>query len=556
MKKILLLSAILLLSTSYKVQETSQTSENVVVGNSKPKLVIGIIVDQMRYDYLTRFYNKYSDGGFKRLMIDGYNLKNTHLNYSSTKTAVGHTSIYTGTTPNNHGVIANDWYDKKSKKWINCVGDDSYTSIGSASKKGEKSPHRNQVSTIGDQLHLSQNMNGKVIGISIKDRGAILPAGHSANAAYWYDGDDIGNWISSSYYMNELPKWVCSFNKAKKVDEYLSKTWNTYYDISTYTESTSDDTNYEQKFKGKAKTTFPYDLPKLRVENGNYSLIRETPFGNSLTLDFAIEAIKNENLGKSEFTDLLAVSFSSTDYIGHGFGVSSKEIEDAYIRLDKDLERFLLFLDSEVGEKNYTLFLTADHGATEVPRYLKDQSIPARYIDKKKLRKHIKQIAKELFGTENLIEHTSNNTVYLNKKEIKRLKLNLTDVQQIIADELINYKGIYKTITARTLQTTNFSEGFLSLVQNSYNQKISGDIVFMYKPSSITDYYKNRGGTTHGTGYNYNTHVPLLFYGNGIKKGESSAYHPIIDIVPTLSTILNIEFTNGNTGKVIEEVLE
>ncbi|PHR70868.1 MAG: alkaline phosphatase [Lutibacter sp.] len=556
MKKILLLSAILLLSTSCKAQETTQISENKVIENSKPKLVIGIVVDQMRYDYLTRFYNKYSDGGFKRLMNNGYNLKNIHLNYSSTKTAVGHTSIYTGTTPDNHGVIANDWYDKNSKKMINCVGDDRYTSIGSPSKKGEKSPHRNQVSTIGDQLHLSQNMNGKVIGISIKDRGAILPAGHSANAAYWYDGNDIGSFISSSYYMSELPKWVRDFNKTKKVDEYLSKTWNTYYDISTYTESTSDDNNYEQKFTGKPTATFPYELPKLRAENGNYSLISETPFGNSLTLDFAIEAIKEENLGKSQFTDLLAVSFSSTDYIGHGFGVSSKEIEDAYIRLDKDLERFLLFLDTQVGKNNYTLFLTADHGATEVPNYLKDQSIPARYIDKKKLRKHIKNIATELYGTEKLIEHISNNTIYLNKKEIKKLKLNLAEVQQSIADDLIDYKDIYRTITAKTLQTTDFTEGFMSLVQNSYNQKISGDIVFVYTPSSITDYYKNKGGTTHGTGYNYNTHVPLLFYGNGIKKGESSIYHPITDIAPTISTILNIEFTSGNTGNVIEDVLK
>ncbi|MCF6280267.1 MAG: alkaline phosphatase family protein [Flavobacteriaceae bacterium] len=556
MKKLFFLSVILLLSTSCKAQEITQTSENKIIKNSKPKLVIGIVVDQMRYDYLIRFYNKYSKGGLKRLMNNGYNLKNTHLNYSSTKTAVGHTSIYTGTTPNNHGILANDWYDKPSKKWINCVGDERYNTIGSPSINGKKSPHRNQVTTIGDQLHIAQNMQGKVIGISLKDRGSILPAGHSANAAYWYDGDDIGNWISSSYYMKELPKWVQNFNEAKKVDEYLSKTWSTYYDISTYTESAPDLNNYEQKLKGKSTATFPYDLPKLRALNGNYNLIRETPFGNSLTVDFAIEAIKNENLGKSEFTDLLAVSFSSTDYMGHGFGVSSKEIEDAYIRLDKDLERLLLFLDTQVGKNNYTLFLTADHGATEVPKYLADRSIPARYIDKQKLRNDIKQIAKEYFGTDNLIEHISNNTIYLNKEEIKNLKLNLTSVQEIIANELINHKYIYKVVTAKTLQTTNFTTGFMNLVQNSYNQKLSGDIVFVYKPLSITNYYENQGGTTHGTGYNYNTHVPLLFYGNGITKGETFQYYPIIDIAPTISALLNIEFPNGNTGKVIEEVLE
>lgn len=558
MKKIFFLSSLLLFLTSCKSQEvvSNEVSEHLTINKSKPKLVIGIVVDQMRYDYLIRFRDKYGEGGFKRLMNEGYNLKNTHLNYSSTKTAVGHTSIYTGTTPDNHGVLANDWYDKATKKWINCVGDERFNTIGSSSKNGKKSPHRIQTTTIGDQLHLAQNMNGKIISISLKDRGAILPAGHTANAAYWYDGNAIGNFISSDFYMDKLPSWVDKFNNDKKVDDYLSKTWDTYYDISTYIESTTDNNNYEQKFKGKSTANFPYDLPKLRVENDNYNLIKETPFGNSLTLDFAIAAIKNENLGKSKFTDLLAISFSSTDYIGHGFGVSSKEVEDTYIRLDKDLERLLLFLDTEVGKTNYTLFLTADHGATEVPRYLFDNKIPARYVDKKELRKQIRQIAKEYFGTENLIENISNNSIYLNRDEIKKLQLNFIDVQQVIADELINHKDIYKTVTARTLQTTNFITGLIHFVQNSYNQKLSGDIVFVYKPSTITNYYENKGGTTHGTVYNYNTHVPLLFYGNGIKKGSSNTYYPIIDIASTISTLLEIEFPNGNTGKVIEEVLK
>lgn len=556
MKQLILLFVLAFTLINCKAQGHNTTSNSTIEKSNKPKLVIGIIVDQMRSDYLSRFYNKYSEGGFKRLMKDGYNLKNAHFNYSSTKTGVGHASIFTGTTPENHGVLSNDWYDKQSKKMINCVGDNRYKTVGTSSSEGQKSPYRIQTTTIADQLHLAQNMNGKTIGISIKDRGAILPVGHTANAAYWFEGNDEGKWITSTYYTDKLPSWVTRFNNSNRVENYLSKPWNTYYDISTYNESTNDNNNYEQVFKGKKTPTFPYELPKLRAGNNNYSLIKDIPFGNSLITDFAIEAIKNEKMGQSQFVDFLSVSFSSTDHIGHGFGVSSKETQDAYIRLDKDIERLLIFLDNEVGKDNYTLFLTADHGAAEVPQYLIDNSIPAGYVNKKELRNHIKNIAKDLFNSDKIIEHISNNNIYFDKQEIKGLGLNLGEAEQLMADELIEHKDIYKTVTARTLQTTDFIEGPLSLIQNSYNQKLSGDILFIYKPSTITNWYENKGGTTHGSGYNYDTHAPLIFYGNGIKKGLSHQYHPIIDIAPTLSALLGIEFPNGSTGKVIEKVLK
>ena len=555
MKQSILLFVLAFILINCKAQESSVISNSTIEKTNKPKLVVGIVVDQMRYDYLSRFYNKYSEGGFKRLMKGGFNLKNAHFNYSATKTGVGHTSIFTGTTPENHGVLSNDWYDKQTKKMINCVGDNRYKTVGTSSSEGQKSPNRIQTTTIADQLHLAQNMNGKTIGISIKDRGAILPVGHSANAAYWFEGNDEGKWITSTYYTDKLPNWVTNFNNSNRVENYLSKPWNTYYDISTYTESTNDNNNYEQAFKGQKTPTFPHELPKLRAENNNYSLIKETPFGNSLITDFAIEAVKNEKMGQNQFIDFLSVSFSSTDHIGHGFGVSSKETQDTYIRLDKDIERLLISLDNEVGKGNYTLFLTADHGATEVPQYLIDNSIPAGYVNKKELRNHIKNIAKDLFNSDKIIEHISNNNIYFDKEEIKKLGLNLGEVEQLLADELIGHKDIYKIITARTLQTINFTEGPLSLVQNSYNQKLSGDIIFVYKPSTISNWYENKGGTTHGSGYNYDTHTPLIFYGNGIKKGMSHQYYPIIDIAPTISALLGIEFPNGSTGKVIGKVL-
>ncbi|WP_042249682.1 alkaline phosphatase family protein, partial [Jejuia pallidilutea] len=341
-----------------------------------PKLVVGIVVDQMRYDYLTRFDKKFGENGFKRMMREGFNCKNNHFNYVPTYTGPGHASIYTGTTPKYHGIIGNNWYDKDIKKMVYCAGDTTVNSVGTAAASGLMSPHRMLTTTFADENRLFTQMRGKTIGVSIKDRGAILPAGHSANAAYWFQGGQEGNWISSTFYMDALPKWVNNFNNSKKAESYI-KDWNTFYDIETYTESGADLNNFEGKFKGKETATFPYNLKALSKKNGGFNILKTTPYGNSLTADFALAAIDGEGLGQDNITDVLTVSFSSTDYVGHKFGVNSKEIEDTYIRLDKDLERFFAALDEKVGKGEYVVFLTADHGAIDVPAYLQSAKIPA-----------------------------------------------------------------------------------------------------------------------------------------------------------------------------------
>ena len=522
--------------------------------HKKPKLVIGIVIDQMRYDYLTRFADKYSEDGFKRLLKDGFSLENAHYNYIPTYTAVGHASIYTGTTPTNHGIISNNWYDKYLKKNIYCVDDTSYKTIGNDGSAGKKSPFRMQTTTITDQLHLAQNMNGKTIGIAIKDRSSILPAGHTANAAYWFDGGSEGKWISSSFYINSLPKWVVEFNNSGKVDEYLSKPWNTLYDISTYTESLSDDNIFEKTFKGEEKPVFPHNVPNLRAENDNYSLIKGIPAGNYLTTDFVKAAIIGENLGTSEHTDFLAVSYSSTDYIGHQFGVASKEIEDTYLRLDKDLAELFSFLDDKVGKGNYTLFLTADHAAVQVPSYLESIKIPANYFKAKEFEEFVNKITLKYFKSDNLVEDISNFQIFLNKENIETLNLDVNTVAQKISDEVIYFENIYKSVTSRTMQNTTFSNGILHKLQQGYNQKISGDILLIPNPSTINS--SSRKGTTHGSGYNYDTHIPIIFYGNGIKSGSSKKAYTIIDIAPTISNLLKIEFPNGTTGRIIDEIFE
>lgn len=544
MKKFLLFLLLITSLTNFKKAPDNQ---------EKPKLIIGIVVDQMRYDYLTRYFNSYGNDGFKRLLREGYSLENAHFNYIPTYTAVGHASVYTGSTPDHHGIIGNNWYDKFLKKEIYCVDDIRYSSIGTESKYGQKSPYRMLSTTVTDQLLLAQNMRGKAIGIALKDRSAILPVGHTATAAYWFEGGNKGNFITSSFYMKELPKWVVDFNNQKKAQFYTSQPWNTLYDIKSYRNSTPDNSIFEGVFKGEKFPVFPHDIPNLKAENGNLSIISETPFGNSITLDFAKAAIISEKLGKTNETDFLSISFSSTDYVGHKFGVDAIETEDTYLRLDKDLADLLKFLDKEVGLGKYTVFLTADHGAVRVPAYLDSLKIPAKYFDAKKFKIFLDSISNKNFKSTELVENMSNYQLFLNKDKITSLGLKVDEVAEIFANELVNFETINKAVSAKTLQNSNFTKGILNVLQNGYHQKFSGDVILIPNPASIS---RQKTGTTHGSGFSYDTHVPIIFYGNGIKKGVSKKYYEITDIAPTIANLLRIEAPNSTTGKIIDEVLK
>lgn len=548
-----LLIAIFFISTfQVQAQNSKNSSDKDNTIKTSPKLIVGIVVDQMRYDYLTRFYDRYGDGGFKRMMREGYNLKNNHYNYVPTYTAPGHTSIYTGSTPKYHGIISNNWFDKSINETVYCTGDESMTPVGTKNDAGKMSPHRMKTTTFADENRLFTQMKGKTIGIALKDRGAILPAGHTANAAYWFHGGDEGVWVSSSFYMDKLPKWVEKFNGSKKANSYL-KEWNTLYDIKTYVASNEDNTKFEGGFKGKETPTFPYDLKKLKDTNGGYEILKATPYGNSLTTDFALAALEGEDLGKDEITDVLTVSYSSTDYVGHNFGVSSKEVEDTYLRLDKDLERLFAGLDAQVGKGNYTVFLTADHAAIEVPAYLKSLKIPAGYFDGKAFKEQVNNFMKAHFSEDNLIQNISNNQIFLNREKIADLKLNLEEVQQTIVNEIIKYENIDKAYTGISMSRSSFTSGVEELIQNGYDQKRSGDVIYVYPPQFIS---YSPTGSSHGSSFNFDTHVPLLIFGKGIKHGETFQKTIITDIAPTMSALLGTGFPSGATGHPLDFVLE
>lgn len=532
---------------------TVKAQKNPVKSNEfeRPKLVVGIVVDQMRYDYISRFWNGYSEGGFKRLVKDGFNFKNNHYNYAPTSTGPGHASVYTGTTPASHGIIGNDWYDKEIGASVYCAADNTYASVGTTSAAGQMSPKQLLTTTISDQLKLHTQSRSKVIAIALKDRGAVLPGGHTADAAYWFHGKEEGSWISSTFYMEALPSWVTQFNS--KVPQQYKKPWNLLKSEKAYTQSGSDKNNYEGTYRGETAAVFPHDLVSLWEANGAYDILKATAYGNSLTADFALAALKGENLGKGVDTDFLAVSFSSTDYVGHQFGVNSREIEDTYYRLDLDLERLLKALDAQVGPGNYSIFLTADHAAVQVPTYLNDLKIPSGYFDSKVFKEKLNAYVADHFGSEDLIENISNYQVFLNRDLAAQLDINLREIQEDLAQFILQDSAVERTYTAHQMWGGEYTKGIPYILQNGYNPKRSGDVLFILKPAVIS---YSRTGSTHGSPQIYDTHTPLLFYGKGFKRGATYERSEIPDIAPTVAAMLGIAFPNGTTGKPLTQVLE
>lgn len=539
-------SLILVLFLFFSLQARAQISNN-----DRPKLLVGVVVDQMRYDYLDRFWDRFGEGGFKRLVNEGYSFKNNHYNYMPTSTGPGHTSVWTGTSPMNHGIISNNWYDKFQDKKVYCVGDNSVRSVGTSTNAGKMSPHRLISTTVTDQNRLATELRGKTIGVSIKDRASILPAGHMANAAYWFQGGDEGKFITSSYYMNELPQWVKDFNGSDPVRPYL-KTWNTLYDIDTYKESGKDLTNFENGFKGKQTATFPYDIKKLSKKNGNYSMVPQTPFGNDLIFDFAIAAIEGESLGEDGDTDILAVSFSSTDKVGHNFGVNSKEVEDTYLRLDQNIAELLDYLDTKVGKGNYTMFLTADHAGGNVGAYLRSVRIPpVDYFDSGGFEEALMDYINKEFGREDLIRNISSNQLFFDYDGLDKAGIDAEDLERKLARFIIRQNNIFRVFTRGQMQNSRFSDGIGYVVQNGFNPKRSGDVIFVTDPGS-----GRSKGSSHGSVFNDDTHVPLLFFGNGVKHGATFKRSEIIDIAPTVSALLGISFPNAATGNPLYVMLD
>ena len=516
---------------------------------ARPKLVVGLVIDQMRWDYLYRYSELYGNGGFKRLLREGFAAENTMIPYVPTYTAVGHTCIYTGSVPAITGIVGNNWYDKTMNKFVYCTDDSTVNTVGNTGIAGKMSPANLWTTTISDELRLSNNFKSKVIGIALKDRGAILPVGHSANAAYWYDS---GKWITSTHYMSSLPDWVNKFNEKDVAGTYMSTDWNTLLPIDKYDLSTADDEPYENFIRGEKTVTFPHKLSALGAGD-KYESFRTTPFANSFTFDFAKAAIESESLGKNTVTDFLAVSVSSTDYIGHTFGPNSVEIEDTYLRLDKDIESFLDYLDTKVGKGNYTLFLSADHGVAHIPAFLKEHNIPGGIFDEVDVMKDLNNIIEEKLAIKSAVKSVMNYQVYLNKKNIADHGNTIAEVKQLVIDVLKEKDFIINAVDLDKLEESSLPSPQKQMMINGYNPKRSGDIQFTFKPGYFDS---GKRGTTHGLWNPYDAHIPCVFFGWGIKPGKTNRETYMTDIAPTVAALLHIQMPSGSVGKVVTELIK
>ncbi|WP_316738097.1 alkaline phosphatase PafA [Pedobacter aquatilis] len=511
---------------------------------ARPKLVVGLVVDQMRWDYLYRFYNRYSNGGFKRLINEGFSVENTLIPYTPTYTAVGHTTIYTGSVPAVHGIIGNDWYDSETKKNVYCTEDSTVVTVGSSpSSEGNMSPKNMLTTTITDELRLATNFKGKVIGISLKDRGSILPAGHAANAAYWYQGS-TGNWITSSYYMKEVPMWIADYNKMKLANKFYAKNWETLYPINTYTSSTADEKDYEGK-----NSTFPHLLTQ-NIDK-NFDAIRSTPYGNTITLDLAKLAILSEDLGQDNITDFLAVSCSSTDYVGHAYGPNSVELEDTYLRLDKDFEDFFNYLDKKVGKGNYTVFLSADHAVAHVPGFMKENKLPAGIVSDRDIVFKLNAFLNEKFKVNNVVLKSMNNQIHFDHDKTDNLNVSFDVIKAASIEFLKRLDGFANVVDVSRVSLATLPEVQKRMITNGYNARRSGDLYYILNPNWFNG---SSTGTTHGNWNPYDAHIPLVFMGWGIKPGATNKTHYMTDIAPTLAALLHIQMPNGTVGEPITEI--
>ncbi|MDR1274041.1 MAG: alkaline phosphatase family protein [Odoribacteraceae bacterium] len=525
-------------------------------GNSpeRPRLVVGIVIDQMRWDYLYRYQDRYTKTGFNRMLREGFSCENTMVNYIPTYTAIGHSSIYTGSVPSIHGIAGNNFIVQATGKSLYCTEDDEVRSIGTPrddAAVGKMSPRNLKASTITDELELATNFRAKVIGVSLKDRGSILPAGHAADAAYWFDGKS-GNWITSSWYRESLPGWLEGYNQTRPAERYLSEDWNTLYPIETYVQSTPDDNVYEEPYEGDKHPAFPIKTSEL-VKSQGLDLIRSTPCGMTMTFDVARLAIENERLGGGEVTDFLAVSLSSPDYVGHQFGANSVKVEDTYLRLDKELGDFLAYLDKQVGKGNYLVFLTADHAGAHNGQFLLDHKIPAGNWKEGEIRTALNKHLQERFGKEKLVSSLSNYQVHFNYKQVDET-VDMESLRAATIAYLQQVEGVAYAVEMAKAAAAPVPAIIRERIVNGYNHALSGEIQVILKPAWYSD--RNLQGATHGTWNPYDSHIPLLWMGWKIPRGQSNEEVYMTDIAPTLAALLRVQMPNGCVGKPITDMLK
>jgi len=518
----------------------------------KPRLVIGIVISEMRYDYLSRYWNKFSDDGFRRVVANGTHCKNAHHDYLISESSPGFASIVTGAYPDAHGIVSDFWYDRLRDNIIYSIFDEDASTIGGAYESGKFSPLQLRASTLSDEVRMSNKFRSKTISVSMDPRAAVLSGGHTANGAYWYD-DNSGNWISSDYYVDSLPVWLEEFNQKRISDIYLQKTWEPLLEPAEYVESLEDSSIYETGIKGQ--NSFPYDLENLsnfKRKDVNYALLKLTPYGNTYTKDMAIASIIGEDLGKDETTDFLFVNFSAGYYATDFFHSWSVEMQDIYLRMDQELAHFLDFVDREIGLNNVLIYLTAENATVNEPAYLMEKRIPTGYFNYNSAISLLRTYLNVVYGKSEWIKFYYSQQIYLNSKLIEDSKIPFDEFEDRVARFMVQFEGVNKVLTSNDLMKNNYTRGAFEKIQKSYNQKRSGDIVLHLNPGWV----EKGAERVFSSSYHYDSHVPLVWYGWKIGRQEVSREISVTDIMPTINYFLDLSRPPATQGTIIPELVD
>jgi predicted AlkP superfamily pyrophosphatase or phosphodiesterase len=520
----------------------------------KPRLVIGIVVEQLKYDQLEKFRDRLGENGIKRLINEGTYFKNASFEYMLTQSAPGHATIATGSEPSFHGITSDNWYLPLKNELIYCTKDIAVNSVGGSFETGQHSPINLQASTFSDELEMATNKNAKVFGIGLKESSAIFSAGHAADGAYWFD-NATGTWMSSTYYIDSLPVWVNDFNAMKYSESYLNNIWSLFKPVRDYSDCLSDSNNFETGFN--AVSYFPYDLKKLRskgIFNSriDYSLLRETPFGNSFTTSFALRLIEKEGLGKDDVTDYLSICYSATDNIGHRFGPSSVEMGDAILRLDDEIKNLLTYLNDSIGKRNILIYFTAAHGISEIPAVLESNRIPAGYFKQNQALQLLRSYLNAVYGEGDWIKGYSERQIFLNRTLIEDARLPLEEVQKKVARFIVQFTGVAAAYPYSAFEANDFGNGNLKRIVNNFNPQRSGDVIITLNPGWVEK--EDDFVTNHNSPYEYDTHVPLIWYGWTVNRATVTRKVNLTDIAATLSSLCKVPYPNACTGEPMFEL--
>lgn len=509
--------------------------------NKRPRLIVRIVVEQMRYEMLLRYWDDFGNEGFQKLANHGAYFANARLNYSSTQRSVGFATLSTGSYPSSHGIIGDFWYDRLSRELIYSINDENCKPLGG--EKGNYSPGRLMATTLSDELK-KFDPESKVYSVGIHPASAILGTGRLSDGAFWFD-DKTGNWMTSTYYYDSLPQWVDRFNKKQLQKIYMERQWDKFLPDSNYTMSLPDDNNAEEGFLLLFQKSFPYNLNKLRQKSRSYKYLKYTPFGNSYTKDFALALMEEKKLGRDKHTDILNIAFSSSAYVNKLFGPRSLEMEDLFARLDKDIAHLITYLDDHFQKEDYLIVFTSDRGCIDPYEYNKVNGIKNKTYKPRNGLALLRSYLSIVYENKDWITSNVSNQLYLDHSLIDQEGYPIDDFQEKISRFMVKKSGIAYAVKSSTLLNTNFTEGILSKVQNSFHPKRSGDVLLSFEPGTIE--IPRRSGSV----YNYDNHIPLVFYGARIspKKIHGNVY--LKDVAPTISNIFNIPIPNASGGQNI-----